>query len=212
MPMGKLVRVAKAKPSAKSMASKALREVSKLRQTEELKFMDTFDTSAATTSWSLVGNDYLNLAQGATATTRVGEAATLESVHIRGDVRPALTNEQSSIARVVVYYTEDDTALTLPDPMESDSVYAFRDLSLTGKVRILWDRTFVLAPAVSAAGVDLAGTKIIPFEKHIKLRKVIRYETGSSIPVNGKLAVIWITDQATLPPLYNGNVRIRYRG
>lgn len=193
MPAGKIVRVPR-KNSAKAVANKALREVNKLKQNVEMKYTETVDSVVSTGTWSLVGNDYLTMAQGDSSITRDGEKATLQSIEVKGFVEPDGDIAEGSLIRVVLYWTADPTAFTLSAPMESDSIISFYNLNYKPKIRVLMDRTLNIGASLNAqaTGTALSSYRYATFSKKIKLRKQLRWDTGTSVPTNGKLVLITI--------------------
>lgn len=213
MPAGRLIKV-KSKPTAKAVANKALREVRKLKAGEELKYSETVDSTVSTASWAVVGNDFLTIAQGDSAITRDGEKMTLQSVHIKGIVEPDGDCDEGSLVRVVAYWQSDLSTFSLPLPMETNSVISFYNANYKGKIRVLMDKTINVGPAttVASTGVALSSYRYATFEKRLKLRKMIRYDTGSSTPTNGRITILVIgrNPLGANYPIVDTNVRCYY--
>ncbi len=212
MPAGRVIRVAAPNRSAKQIANKALREVRKLQKNEELHFLDTADSKTVTTSWSLVGDDYLDISQGSTIMTRSGDKVNVKSVHLRGTITPSAVSTDGDNVRVIMYYREDDTVLALPLPMADETILSFRDLDYgTSKgFRILMDKTFSVSNTFDGvASAPLAGFKVINFQKHVKLNRSVTYNGSATAPIDGGISIIVIGSGGTLPSVAT-NLRVRF--
>ncbi len=217
MPKGRTVTVltGPGHRGAKHIAKKALREVRQLRKLEDVTFLDTADSAAVTASWAVLGSDYLNIAQGDAESTRTGDRVNLRSIHLRGTITPSATQAAAKLARVVMYYIDKSSTLpTLPDPMQENDVLSFSDLNVKfgRSIRLLYDKTFSLSPTFDAS-VTIGASKIIVFQKHIKMNKNLVYDgAAASVPLNGRLVIQILGLDATTPPVVATNVRIRFSG
>lgn len=213
MPAGKLVKISTGKRTTKQVANLALREVRKLKKSQELKYFDTDDTSTVSATWAVVGSDYLDMAQGDTSNTRDGDKINLRSIHLKGSYTPSTTLDVSQMIRLALYWVPDNVALAQPAPFTDSSVNAFRDVAYTGLVRVLWDRVFIVSPKVDnqATPIDLSYKKVY-FDKNIKLSKILSYNSDvSSVPLDGKLVLMHMCDAVGGGTASSLAVRIRVR-
>ncbi len=201
--------------STRRVAKKALREVNKLKKLTDVTFLDTADALAVTASWVVLGSNFLSIPQGDAESTRTGDRVHLRSIHLRGTITPSATQAAAKLARVVMYYIDKSSTLpTLPDPMQENDVLSFSDLNVKfgRSVRLLYDKTFSLSPTFDAS-VTIGGSKIIVFQKHIKMNKSLIYDgAGAAAPLNGRLVIQILGLDATTPPVVATNVRIRFSG
>lgn len=200
--------------TAKSMASKALSEVKKLKQLVEHKTQDVaLDSQACTASWAVIGNDYLDIPQGDNVGNRDGLECKTTSLHLKGFVKASNVATGPTQCRLVMYWRPDSSSLALPLPMSTDTVESFKTLLAQPNTRILYDRIFVFSPQYSATAPGLSANAIIHFEKFVKFSHLLKYTSSAAAScTNGQLVAIIIAESATTPPVVNFRTRIRFQG
>ncbi len=126
----------------------------------ELKF---FDVGIAPTTLNLTGNifkDSINeIVQGVTETERIGRKCTIRNIAMRISLElPAQSNTALPVndtVRVILYLDRqcNGAAATVLNIVETSDFQSYRNLSNTGRFRILSDREYTLNP-IAAHGAD----------------------------------------------------------
>lgn len=126
----------------------------------ELKF---FDLGIAPTVLNLSGNIFSNsineIVQGTTETERIGRKCTIRNIAMRISLElPAQANTALPVndtVRVVLYLDKqcNGAAATVLNIVETSDFQSYRNLSNTGRFRILSDREYTLNP-IAAHGAD----------------------------------------------------------
>ncbi len=133
----------------------------------ELKFHDVdLDDAIVATGGTITPSINL-IAQGVTESTRVGRKCVLRKVQWRYDIDlPAESDQgdvgQGDIVRVIMYIDKQANGATaaVTDILESADYQAFRNLTNTGRFRILMDKTHSINRRVAAT--DGANTSTSP--------------------------------------------------
>lgn len=125
------------------------------RANGELKFFDTTQATEASGTGGVIHSASLNLIpQGVTESTRVGRKCTITSLMIRGDIEMDSTTtvtDAENRARVIIYLDKQANGATAAvlDILETATIDSFRNLSNSGRFKVLFDKNWI----INAAGV-----------------------------------------------------------
>lgn len=199
--------------SANAKASYALSQLN-----TELKYVDVAQLAVTSATTGYLLNP---LAQGSSASQRVGNTVRFKSLDIRAAITP--NDAQPSWLRVIVLRDDqaNGTVPTITDVLESNSITSFRNLDNVKRFKILSDQTYSMRAKDLANGVQ-AEPSFIKF--HVDLgakNKAVKKQKGESeygLGNTGGIADIstgayWIMfcqSSVTLNPLFSFTSRMRY--
>lgn len=113
------------------------------------------------------------VAQGVTATTRIGRRICMRRVQISYTLNTGTTTVGSSSWRVIVVYDKQTnaTALTAAQVMESDQIDSPYNLGNQRRFKILYDKT---------QSFGTQGPQTTVFKKSIKMKKYVEFNTNTA--------------------------------
>lgn len=197
----------------------------------EVKFSDhQLADTAMSTSWQTLNPTTVNtlsgIAQGTTESEHLGRTAYLRSIHMKGTITLPLTestagpsgDEQVRIALVL----SQETQGTELDPVDvfdvgqTDDLLAFRNLQEISRIKVYFDKTYVLRPQeMNEGSVNLFahGARIIHFQINRRFKKPLRVlfsntSTAVGSIVDNSFHFCCIAD--TTNPTVRYQVRVRF--
>jgi len=194
-------------------------------QSKEINFLDTAVLGAIVSTTVSVASNTIQLlngmAQGTTASTRLGRRIRIMSIQLRGRIFSAATTTVSKAAVCVVYDKQANAA----DPAWQDvwdnstalganSPFAMRNLSNADRFVVLWREEFDVLGNVTATAITDKGTHVIDHYRRCNLET--HYNAGSAGTIGdiqtGSLYVMACSNVATgtAAPLLDLTTRIRF--
>ncbi len=197
MPAGRMTLASRGSLSRRQQHARSTRAIAKraLRVAKsnvgEIKDHNVTDSTVPSTTMAIIGQDYLNIAQGDTQNSRDGNKIRLLGIKLKA----FFAAEQSELADGMSYcrvamvaYTSCDDVPAVPGPWNADTI----DAQLTNnrlKQRVLYDRVFMVGSQDAAAGASL-GPGGFHIEKWIPWRKQLNFLTsGTQAPSNAQLVL-----------------------
>lgn len=140
----------------------------------ELKNIDVIGSTITVASSSGLISLINGVAQGTTATTRLGRRIQMKSLFIRAEIRMAPTTAGASPIRYLVIYDKqtNGTAPAATDVLTTDALYSPMNLSNSRRFVVIFDKVW---PCLGTAG-----PQSITVEKYIKLNLPVEFNTGSA--------------------------------
>lgn len=147
------------------------------------------------------------MSQNDTDSGRTGNSILLRNIYIRGliEINPAVTGD----SRVLVALVKDkqqisDTTPGVTDIFKSTSPESMLNLNTSGRFKVLWRKTYVVAPVSG-------GRNAVEVKRYWKIYDHVRYNGSgtSDIQKNGYYLVIITSEPANFPTV-NFNTRIGY--
>lgn len=114
---------------------------------QERKFYDTtYSNASVDGTTGTIDDDMSDIAQGTTESTRIGRQCFVNSIHIKGHVKPAAsTNKHERLRFIVVHDRQCNGALpNWTDIFTAANVDAYRNISNVHRFNILLDKTWTL--------------------------------------------------------------------
>lgn len=152
----------------------------------ELKFWD--GTLADTTTFGITNSSLNLIPQGVTESSRVGRKCVVKSIRLKGKFILSNTTTLGNAydwMRLIIYVDKqcNGTAATATDILETDALQSFRNLSNTGRFKILHDKSYVLNPTAGAytgaATTNLIMTKQFSINKRVNIPLEFSSTTGA---------------------------------
>lgn len=199
------------KYSVAEMASTALQTANAVRKliNVEFKHFDTSTSAAPTSTGSIYALS--TIPQGDNSSSRDGSSLKLQSLTIHGNLRvntTATSDQRMCQFRCIILQANADTAPTFTTLLDqSNNPLSMRNLDYTGDeyFRILSDKTILLD--------TYHPNKHITHQINTFPQEHIEYDNTDTAGTNYKKGGIYIcllSDQATYPPTYEFESRIRF--
>lgn len=147
------------------------------------------------------------MSQNDTDSGRTGNSILLRNIYIRGliEINPAVTGD----SRVLVALVKDrqqisDTTPSVTDIFKSTSPETMLNLNASGRFKVLWRKTYVVAPVSG-------GRNAIEVKRYWKIYDHVRYNGSGTADIqkNGYYLVV-ITSEPVNHPTVNFSTRIGY--
>lgn len=190
----------------KALAMQALKKARYLQglvNSEMLHLDNSYSLGAASNAiYHITG-----MSQNDTDSGRTGNSILLRNIYIRGliEINPAVTGD----SRVLVALVKDkqqisDTTPGVTDIFKSTSPESMLNLNASGRFKVLWRKTYVVAPVSG-------GRNAVEVKRYWKIYDHVRYNGSgtSDIQKNGYYLVIITSEPANFPTV-NFNTRIGY--
>lgn len=215
------VRRAQSAMARRMMAPAVLPRRSSVSMHKELNFLDTVMTAVNVDDASLV--QLLNgMAQGTTASTRIGRKIDIKSIQSRLNIQAQATAVTQQIACCVVFDTQaNGVAPTWQDVFDNSTAlganrpWAMRNMSNAQRFQVIWYEKFNITGA-TAAGLATDETNET-IEKYNKCDLVTQYNAGVAGTIadiqTGSLYFMAVSSAATgstVASTLTGTIRIRY--
>lgn len=182
---------------------------------KELNFVDTSiaNSNVSTTAQITLLN---GMAQGTTASTRIGRRIQMKSIEMKGYLVPDTTT-LVAIARFAIVLDKQANAAApaFTDIYDSASPVSLRNISNKARFWVLWDSGLITTAGNTTAGqITDSGVKGLEFYKRINIP--VQYNAGTAGTVGdiqtNALYFVAIGSQAsgTGDQILTGNVRVRY--
>jgi len=198
--------------SALKMARAALYQVKKFKSEPEVKFLETADShTPVDATWTIFASDLINIAQGDTQTSRTGNKVMLKDIEVRGNIFPVATlaDAANQHIRLVLLWWASDTNPSVPDPFLGSTALSFLDPTFKDKVKILWDKSFIINARPNAIASPEAHT----FSYKRKIGLPMRFDgTGAVAGETGNLLFMSISDDngGTTGALVQTNCKVNF--
>lgn len=128
---------------------------------QEYKRLDTLIQAQVGNTGSVVKNSINTFAQGAGVSQRIGQKAIIKKISMKGSWKRDLEGNADNgtmRCRFIVFLDQqcNGQAVTPTDLLASNSLIAYRALSETARIKVLWDKTIQLQPTAAVYDVVAA--------------------------------------------------------
>jgi len=178
----------------------------------ELKNIDLSSTTVITFNQVTANTPILlnGVAQGTTATTRLGRRITMKSLLVKGDFSMTATGTGASPLRCLIVYDSQTNAVaaTATDVLAADQFDSPMNLSNSRRFKTLLDEQI---PCLGAAG-----PAAVHINRYVKLNHSVEFNTGSAGTVGdiqtGSIYMLWYQNGGllTASPLSHVYTRVRF--
>lgn len=175
----------------------------------EKKYKDLTATNLPIGWNGAVMNGFLSIAQGQTASLRIGDSIKVTSIHLKIRLQSSLSTG-GSLVRVILFWDKENTVSTPSDLFDTLGTVAAPmsnfDKDQKSEIVILRDRTFNLENSSD----ELVYLNWRFFKKNAQ--KHVRYEANTTTIEQNRLKCFLIGDQdpAVSPNRYHAEARIHY--
>lgn len=178
-------------------------------QKPEVKYHDSGATGTVSAAGSSTVLGVASVAQGSSATERIGSSITLKSFNFRGYLQKSASATEATFVRMLVIQCMTDDAPTSSTIFNTTPyITAYRNMDHTTDFRVIMDKVFTLT---QDSNVGKYIRLSIPAKRFpIKEVKYDEADTTGASSSRGKIYVMLTTEEATNVPSYTYQGRIRF--